>query len=262
MAKIAVKTRAVVLHTIKYGDSSLVVKMLTEELGIQSYMVKGVFGKKSKMKAALFQNMTLLDIVAESGNSSLGFIKELSLSHYYSTVFCDVKKTTIAMFVSELLSKTLADADADVSLFNFVYDSMLWLDGSASDYANFPLVFAIQLTSYLGFSPNMESYSDGYSFDLLDGNFKIANSDLYQIDEELSRAFYGICRSLREYHAVDSNCQQLELSNNSRRLLLDAMVTYYKLHAENIGEIKSHEILRCVFAARDVVNPIRKDQFN
>ena len=74
MAKTTSKTRAIVLQSIKYGDSSLVVKMLTEKLGIQSYMVKGVFGKKSKMKAALFQNMTLLEIVADTSSNSLGFI--------------------------------------------------------------------------------------------------------------------------------------------------------------------------------------------
>ena len=86
MAKTTTKTKAIVLQTIKYGDSSLIVKMLTKESGIQSYMVKGVFGKKSKMKAALFQNMTLLEIVADSGDNNLGFIREISLSHCYKSI--------------------------------------------------------------------------------------------------------------------------------------------------------------------------------
>lgn len=234
MAKTTTKTKAIVLQTIKYGDSSLIVKMLTEELGIQSYMVKGVFGKKSKMKAALFQNMTLLEIVADSGNNSLGFIREISLSYCYKSIATDIKKSTIIIFISELLSKSISESEIDTDLFNFIYNSMLWLDEATSDYANFPIVFAIQLSKFLGFFPNIDTYSEGSSFDLLDGNFKMTQNDLYQIDTELSKHFYSICNPQSE----------VLLSNSIRRKLLESIVTYYKLHANEVRDIKSYEILR------------------
>ena len=234
MAKSTTKTKAIVLQTIKYGDSSLIVKMLTEELGIQSYMVKGVFGKKSKMKAALFQNMTLLEIVADSGNNSLGFIREISLSYCYKSIATDIKKSTIIIFISELLSKSISESEIDTDLFNFIYNSMLWLDEATSDYANFPIVFAIQLSKFLGFFPNIDTYSEGSSFDLLDGNFKMTQNDLYQIDTELSKHFYSICNPRSE----------VLLSNSIRRKLLESIVTYYKLHANEVRDIKSYEILR------------------
>lgn len=234
MAKTTTKTKAIVLQTIKYGDSSLIVKMLTEELGIQSYMVKGVFGKKSKMKAALFQNMTLLEIVADSGNNSLGFIREISLSYCYKSIATDIKKSTIIIFISELLSKSISESEIDTDLFNFIYNSMLWLDEATSDYANFPIVFAIQLSKFLGFFPNIDTYSERSSFDLLDGNFKMTQNDLYQIDTELSKHFYSICNPRSE----------VLLSNSIRRKLLESIVTYYKLHANEVRDIKSYEILR------------------
>lgn len=234
MAKTTTKTKAIVLQTIKYGDSSLIVKMLTEELGIQSYMVKGVFGKKSKMKAALFQNMTLLEIVADSGNNSLGFIREISLSYCYKSIATDIKKSTIIIFISELLSKSISESEIDTDLFKFIYNSMLWLDEATSDYANFPIVFAIQLSKFLGFFPNIDTYSEGSSFDLLDGNFKMTQNDLYQIDTELSKHFYSICNQQSE----------VLLSNAIRRKLLESIVTYYKLHANEVRDIKSYEILR------------------
>ncbi len=239
MAKTTSKTRAIVLQTIKYGDSSLVVKMLTEESGIQSYMVKGVYGKKSKMKAALFQNMTLLDIVADSSDNSLGFIREISLSHYYESIATDIRKSTIIIFVSELLSKSIADSESDVALFNFIYESMLWLDNATSGYANFPIVFAMKLSSYLGFFPNLDTYTEGSCFDLLDGNFKKSGNDIYQIDKELSKAFYETCK--QDY--VSCNLNDLK----TRRQLLDAIVSYYKLHSDNTREIKSVEVLREIF---------------
>lgn len=240
MAKVAVKTRAIVLHTVKYGDSSLVVKMFTEESGIQSFMVKGVFGKKSKMKAALFQNMTLLDIVAETSDSSLGFIKEISLSHYYRNIPDDIRKTTIMIFVSELLSKAIAESEADTALFDFIYESMLWLDNTTSDCANFPLVFALRLSSFLGFAPNIDTYTEGSCFDLLDANFKKYANDIYQIDSETSRHFYHLCKSA-------FNNDDVQISLKDRRTLLDAVVSYYKLHDDNVREIKSVEVLRNIF---------------
>ena len=234
MAKTTTKTKAIVLQTIKYGDSSLIVKMLTKESGVQSYMVKGVFGKKSKMKAALFQNMTLLEIVADSGNNSLGFIREISLSHCYKSIATDIEKSTIIIFISELLSKSISESESDTELFDFIYDSMIWLDDATSDYANFPIAFAIQLSKFLGFFPNIDTYSEGSSFDLLDGNFKMTQNDLYQIDTELSKHFYSIC---------DPQSEVL-LNNAIRRKLLESIVTYYKLHANEVRDIKSYEILR------------------
>lgn len=247
MAKITIKTRAIVLQTIKYGDSSLVVKMLTEESGLQSFMVKGVFGKKSKMKAALFQNMTLLDIVAEIGNSSLGFIKEVSLSRYYKSIATDIRKSTIAIFISELLSKSISESEPDNALFDFVYDSMIWLDDATSHYADFPVVFAMQLSRHLGFFPNLDTYSEGSCFDLLDGNFKKTNNDIYQIDTELSKAFLLICQQAASHKAQASFTLPDHIILTTRRKLLDAIIVYYKLHADNVRDIKSHEILREVF---------------
>ena len=239
MAKITIKTQAIVLQAIKYGDSSLVVKMLTKEEGIQSFMVKGVFGKKSKMKAALFQNMTLLDVVAEIGNNSLGFIKEITLSHYYKSNSTDIKKITIILFISELLSKSITESETDTLLFEYIYQSMIRLDEAISDYVNFPIEFALNLSKYLGFYPNFDTYSEGSYFNLLDGNFKKSQSDIYQIDQELSKKFYLL--------GTLKNFSEISLNNKERRLLLDAIITYYKLHTENIREIKSVEVLRTIF---------------
>lgn len=244
MAKVTIKTKAIVLQSIKYGDSSLIVKMLTEESGVQSFMVKGVFGKKSKMKAALFQNMTLLDIVADLSDDSLGFIREISLPYCYKSIASDIRKSTIIIFVSELLSKSISENESDTNLFNFIYNSMLWLDEVTSDYANFPIVFATQLSRYLGFFPNTDTYYEDSCFDLLDGNFKTTENDIYQIDSDLSRCFYNICTQ-----PTESDRLKFIPNNATRRKLLEAIVTYYKLHADNVRDIKSYEILRTLLDA-------------
>lgn len=235
------KTKAIVLQSIRYGDNSLIVKMLTEEYGMQSYMIKGVFAKSSKMKAAHFQNMNLLEIVEASNKSSLHFIKDLSLSYFYKTIFNDFKKTSIVIFISELLSKSINESETDKSLFQFIHDSMIWLDNAEENYFNFPIVFAMKLCAFLGFSPNLETYNEGRYFDLLDGNFKTSKDGIYLINNELSKHFYKIC--LEE---IDNPV--ISINNKTRKELLEAIVTYYKLHVDNNREIRSHEVLHTILS--------------
>lgn len=234
-------TKAIVLQSIRYGDNSLIVKMLTEEHGMQSYMIKGVFAKSSKMKAAHFQNMNLLEIVETSNKSSLHFIKDLSLSYFYKTIFVDFKKTSIVIFISELLSKSISESETDRQLFQFIYDSMIWLDNVEENYFNFPIIFSMKLCAYLGFFPNLETYDEGRYFDLLDGNFKTNKDGIYIIDSDLSKYFYKICLE-------DINNSSITISNKTRKELLDTIVTYYKLHVDNNREIRSHEVLHTILA--------------
>ena len=145
------------------------------------------------------------------------------------------------MFISELLSKSISESETDTLLFDYVYNSMLWLDDAISDYVNFPIEFALGLSRFLGFYPNFDTYSEGSSFDLLDGNFKKMQNDIYQMELELSRKFYHVGTS------IHGDFQKNRLTNSDRRQLLDALVMYYKLHTENIREIKSLEVLREVF---------------
>lgn len=240
MAKTTEKTKAIVIQSIRYGDSSLIVKMMTEEYGIQSYMVKGVFGNKSKFRPALFQNMTILDIVATSSKASLSFIKEISLAHNYNDILFNIKKSSIILFISEIISKSVPEAESDKVLFNYIKDSLIWLDEAESDYANFPLVFAMRLCYHLGFFPNIESYKDGFYLDIFDAKFTQEQNIIYPIDNELSKDFYEIC--LR-----DINQTNININNKKRRQLLEIVVYYYKLHIDNVKEIQSHEILHKIF---------------
>lgn len=233
------KTRAVVLHSIHYSDSSLIVKMLTEEFGLQSYIIKGVFRKNAKIKPAFFQNMTLVDIIVSSHHGNLGFIKEISLSHYYKSIYNEIQKKAIIIFLSELLSKSIQGTETDKVLFKYVYDSMLWLDDTDDNYANFPLVFAIGLSRYLGFYPNIDTYADGFYFDLLDGRFKDNKDGSYHVDKDLSRFFYQIC-----LQTCDN--MKITVNNSTRRQLMNAVMIYYKLHIDNFKDIRSFEILKNV----------------
>lgn len=235
------KTRAIVLRAIKYGDNSLIVKLLTEQNGLQSFMVKGAFNKNAKIRAALFQPLTLLDIVSANSHGDLGYLKEANVEYAYRTIPFDINKNAIVLYLCELLSKSIQESETDTELFGFVHHAMTHLDSLEANYADFPLKFSIELSRYLGFSPNTNNYKEGYIFDLEEGCFRHDGvGSIYLIDNQQSKLFYNLCND--NFFKNNRVC----LKNGERRLLLEAMITYYKLHVSGFNEINSAEILKTV----------------
>ena len=235
------KTRAIVIKAIKYGDNSLIVKLLTEQNGLQSFMIKGAFNKTARIRAALFQPLTLLNIVSADSHGELGYLKEASIEYAYKSIPYEINKNAIVLFTCELLSKSIQDSETDLELFDFIHDALTHLDKADTDYADFPLKFAVELSRHLGFSPNTSGYKEGYVFDLEEGCFRHdGEGSIYIIDNQTSEKFYRLCCA----NIFDDS--GLKLRNNERRQLLDIVISYYKLHVSGFNEINSSDILKVV----------------
>ena len=235
------KTRAIVLKTIKYGDNSLIAKLLTDNNGLQSFMIKGAFNKSAKIRAALFQPLTLLDVVSAKSHGELGYLKEATVEHSYKSIPFDIKKSAIVLFISELISKTIQEGQADINLFTFTHRALTHLDDMDCSCADFPLKFAIGLSWHLGFAPNINNYKQGLIFDLEEGGFvhNSANA-IYIIDNQYCDSFYKLCKN----DVLDD--EELHIRNHERRQLLEYVITYFKLHVSGFNEMKSSEILKTV----------------
>ena len=114
-----VETKALVLHSIKYKDSSLIAHCYTETLGIQSFMLKGILSaKKGKIRKAHFQPLTLLKLQFKRKNiGCLNFIKELRVEQPYQSIYTSIEKNTIVLFLSEVLYKSLREEETNPLLF-------------------------------------------------------------------------------------------------------------------------------------------------
>lgn len=238
------KTRAIVLKTIRYGDNSLIVKLLTEQYGLQSFMVKGAFNKNAKIRAALFQPLTLLDIVFAKSRGELGYLKEAGIEYAYQDIPININKNAIVLFVCELLSKSIQDTETDEELFGFIHRALTHLDEMTDNYADFPLKFALQLTNFLGFSPNITNYQQGFVFDLEEGIYRHDSVNaIYVIDPQHSEIFYRLCCS----NIFDDS--KLNINYQERRHLIEAVIAYYKLHVSGFNEMKSADVLKTVLQA-------------
>ena len=234
--------QGIVLQSIRYGDTSLIVKVFTRSLGLRSYMVKGAFNRNSKSRAALFQNLYLINYVevGKPNKSSLGYMKDVQLATVYQSIPFVMSKSAILMYVSELLSKTITEQEQNEPLYDFITQSLLWLDLVHQDYANFPLFFTLELTRHLGFYPK-PNHESGYCFDMMEGSF----SHDYPLHPYYFDAEDAQLLSLLLNAGIDETCR-IPLHVSQRRSLLDGLIVFMRLHAPVMNDFHSHEVLKTV----------------
>jgi len=235
-----VSTRAIVLSAIKYGDTSLIVKCLTASSGIHSYLLKGVLkSKKGKLKAAYFQPLTQLEIVAaHNSKASLKHLREARVYYPYNSVYADIKKGAIAFFIAEALVNTVHEQEANTIMYQFVETSLQWLD-THDEVANFHLVFLIQLTKYLGFYPD-NSESALPFFDLQEGAFtkRVTSTGIGGDELVVFKQFLAT--------GYDQGAQ-IPLRKAERSSLLKTILKYYQLHIQGFKKPRSIMVLNEIF---------------
>lgn len=233
------KTSGILLHTTPYAENSLIVKVYTQHFGMQAYIINGVRSKKSKNKAALFQPLALIDLVV-SGNerTSLQRITEISLHQPYEEIPYNIIKSTIALFLNEILLKSLREQHPDEELYTFIKNSLGVLDLHHESCANFHIYFLLQLSRYLGFYPQGRYSPETPVMDLQEGKFvgRLPQHPHYlqaPVSGFLS-AFLGL-----GFHSF----QEVKMDKNERKQLLQAIVLLYQLHISSFGLVKSLEVL-------------------
>ena len=167
-----VKTQAIVLRTIKYGDSQLITDLFTQCMGNVSFIQRMRTGKGGRVGKPYFQPLTILDIeFDERPNKQLQRIKEMRLAYPFSTISFNSYKLSISLFLSEFLYFSVRGEHEVGALYQYVENSIRWLDSATDAFANFHLVFMMHLTRFIGFYPNLENWHAGDFFDLRNGVF-------------------------------------------------------------------------------------------
>ena len=237
-----IQTKAIVLSTLKYGDYSLIAKVFTSEAGLQSFMLKGILrGRKGKLKTAFFQPLTQLEIIAiTSPSGKLGYIQEALLSYPYTTLHADIRKSTIALFLSEVLGQSIREQDPDPSLFQYLEASLQWLD-QHDKIANFHIGFLIGLTRHLGFYPDTNNVQAPY-FDLMEGAFRnepTLNPCMSGVELGHFRTFLGT-----NFDAIHT----IRMTQKQRQKLLSQLVGYFEVHLHGFSKPRSLVVLDAVFS--------------
>ncbi|MFI3316898.1 MAG: DNA repair protein RecO C-terminal domain-containing protein [Rikenellaceae bacterium] len=237
------KGRGIVLGTVKYGDSSLVAQLLTDVGGRQSYMVQGVRSSRGRgSKLALFQPLFALEFEGvEPSRGELHRFGEVRSGITLGKTPFDVRRSTIALFMAEVLYRLIKESEANEPLFDFVWGCVEALDRIDEGVANFHLWFLSNLSRFLGFSP-ANNYSKGSYFDIKEGCYtleKPSHTSIMQADNAL------ILRDMIECDV--RHLGEIGLNRHQRVSFLEALMQYYGYHLESIHSVRSISILMELF---------------
>jgi len=220
-----------------HADNKMIVKIYTELYGTNAYICfRSSGGKKSNN---LFLPMSLAEMTAERKNKrSFDYVKDIKILSNINMMEYDIAKSSICLFLNEVLYKLLSDAGEDKTLFHFLFSSLLRFFTQKFP-PDFHLRFLTALMRELGCCPENNFISDMI--------FSIEKScfvhDVSAKKEEQHLAIY--------FHRLLE--QDLFLTNQEnitpyiwRNPLLDMILSYYSFHIANLSEIKSHEVLKAV----------------
>jgi len=235
------KTAGIVLHTTKYKDNTNIVCIYTRDFGRVSYMVYGVGRKKSVVRSSFLQPLTLAELeVRHTTNKDIQQIKEIRVLYPFSSIPENPVKNALALFLSEVLFKSLRQAEPDEMLFLFLENSIQQLDCCHEGVQNFHLVFLQKLSRYLGFEASVE-FSGRY-FDLMNGVFLTERpTHVHFLMPESASQFRILLET--DYNTMN----KLVLSRENRSELLKNLLEYYRLHIPEFHNLNSMAVLQSLF---------------
>lgn len=236
-----IKTKAIVLSKIKYRDNDLIVKCYTSQRGLVSYLLRGVLkSSKGSAKTAYFQPLSQLQIEENyKANQSLQFISDVKLDLVYQSLHTNILKGAIVMFLSEVLSSVLREEERNDNLYDYLETSLIWLD-QEEDFANFHLLFLLNLSKHLGFYPDISAMEYPY-FNLNTGAFEEKAVSFYSIsDENLT--------TLKQLLGINfDRLNTVKLNSKQRQSFLNMLLFYFELHLGDFKKPKSLIIFNQVF---------------
>ncbi|SFB78981.1 DNA replication and repair protein RecO [Xylanibacter ruminicola] len=243
MHRMLTKTQAIVLHAIKYGETRLIVDMFTKVFGRQAFIVSIPKTPKGKVKKQFFQPLTILEIETDiRPRQQLQKLHDVRLAAPFASIPFEPDKLAISLFVAEFLYYALRSEQRNELLYEYLENSIVWLDGQQSSFANFHLVFLLRLTRFLGFYPNLDDYKDGDYFDLRESVFMPVppvHRDFLHPEE---------AQKVQLMMRMDFPTMHLfRMSHQERNRLLEVSLKYYRLHLPDFPEMKSIEVLQALY---------------
>ncbi len=233
------KYNGIIFKAIPYSETSLVLDIYTQEIGLHSFIVSGVRKKNSKL-GLLYRPMNLINFVAyNSAKSKLYRIKEAGYNHMYQNIIKDVKRSTMGMFMIDLCRNSIKETENNTPLYTFIYDSFKILDETKDLSHIYHLWFSLELTKYIGFYPNLSSVSKDDIFDLAQSCFVYKNAiGKYTLHPALTADWKTL---------LTSTISDQNINLNHKSELLDAIIKYYQLHVHGFKELKSLEVCKMIF---------------
>lgn len=238
------KTRGIVLHTTEYSESSIIASIFTAQFGVQSYIVNSVRSRRAKTKSSLFQPLTIVDLVVyHKADKGLQRIAEINAGYKFSSLPYDIVKSSIAIFLAEVLYRCIREEEPHTSLFEFTETAIKFMDMHDCSFSNFPMFLLIQITYHLGSYPSGEYSEQSQVFNLQEGVFQnTIPNHIYYTPPDVTKTISEIIKS--GFNSFD----KIKITTDMRSRAFNALITFYELHHTHGTRLKSQKILSEIFS--------------
>lgn len=238
------KTKAIVLRSIKYGDRKMFVDMYSREYGMITFACSTVSRGKSTGKANYFQPLNIVEVEFDmKPRTEIHTIKDIRIDQPSRSIPFDPYKLSISIFLAEFLRYALAGEQKSHALFDYTENSIMWLDNTQKEFANFHLIFMVKLSQFIGFAPDMNDFYPGSWFDMQEGNFSSLIPKHRQVVQPADATIIPILSRLNF-----ASMHLLKLSRNERNQCTEGILKFYRLHLPDFPELKSFSIMKELFA--------------
>ena len=227
------KTNGIVIKTIKYGDSSAITKIFTEEFGLLGYHIPSLFKNKGTIKPSHLQALNCVEFSFNfSTAKNLYTIKDLTCHfHFNNSQFSQQAYYNV---ISELIGQTLKEHEQNQSLFRYLFDHLVPSLNAHTGFWQLPTAM-LQILYHYGCAPNTEAYETDAVLDLQDGIFSNSFRQIkYTASPKVSNVIYNILA-----HGSDN----LEQDGVLRHQTIEALISYYQLHINENFDLRSREVL-------------------
>lgn len=237
------KSKAIVLTTLRYGDEQLIVDLLTEARGCVTMMVRISRSRRAQVRHTLFQPLALLDVEwNDRPTAQFQRPKAVQSAYAFTSLPYNPYKSAIALFLAEFLHYAVRTESDARGVFAFVEKSIEWLDESEHDFSNFHIVFLLRLTRFLGFMPSVEEFAAGTWFDMRSCTFTATKPMHADVLEPHDAALVPLILRMRY-----GNMRVFRFNGAERTRLLELINTFYRLHLPSFPELKSLAVLKQIF---------------
>jgi len=238
------KTSGIILHQLKYSDTSIIVQIYTRKFGRLSFLIKGMRNKKAGKHNVHFQPLSILELVIYYKESrEMQILKEFSVQYFPTDIQNNIKKSCISIFLGEVLNSVLKEESPHGELFDYINDSIIYFDQRRDRFLNFHIAFLTGLSPFLGFEPGKRDDLENTYFDMMNGKFVQlpplhGNYASVDISDILAKFF------VTSWDKIDN----IALSGSKRNEVLETLLRFYSLHLPGLKKINSLEILKEVFS--------------
>ena len=237
------KLEGIVIKVIKYNEKHNIAHIYTDKMGMLSFLVRQGATHASRMRNAMFMPLSLIEFEGRLQHGrDLGTLHDVHRTAALQSIYSDPMKSAIAMFVSELLSHTIQEHEQNMVLYSFIRSSIIRLEQQCESVANFHICFLYRLGQFIGIQPDIESYREGYWFNMNEGVFtQSPHPGMKSLPPVQAQVLPLLSRMSFD------NMHHFKFSREQRNEILDMILSYYRLHHSTLGSLKSPDVLRHLF---------------